>query len=138
MSKRSPTTKKRQGTERLGPVFHRLRTERSLTTTSLAKETGLPQSYLSYLERGRFQDIGVDKFARLIQALKVSADHVLAEAGYLATDPKGPKLPDPETYLRLQYKLTPAKLAMATNYLEFLARQDRRRLRAEAEPKGRR
>ncbi|MDE3076171.1 MAG: helix-turn-helix domain-containing protein [Chloroflexota bacterium] len=138
MPKRSPTTKKRQGIERLGPVFHRLRTERSLTTTSLSKETGLPQSYLSYLERGRFQDIGVEKFSRLIQALKVSADHVLAEAGYLATGPKGPKLLDPETYLRLQYKLTPAKLAMATSYLEFLARKDRRRPKAEAESKARR
>ena len=137
MGKRSAISKKRQGTERLGPVFHRLRTERSLTTIKLAEQTGLPQSYVSYLERGRFQDIGVDKFARLIQALKVSADHVLAEAGYLASGPKGPKLPDPETYLRLQYKLTPAKVQMATTFLKFLARQGQFKAKAEAEPKGR-
>jgi hypothetical protein len=79
----------------------------------------------------------VDKFARLIQAMKLSADQVLAEAGYLPARPKGPQLPDPETYLRLHYKLSPAKLEIATSFLEFLARKNRRGPKAEAEPRRR-
>lgn len=136
MPKRSKTSKQRSGTERLGPVLHRLRTERSITASKMSRETGLSPSYLNYLERGRFGDVGIEKFARLIQAMKVSADQVLSEAGYLTARPN-PKLPDPETYLRAQYKLSPAKLELATSFLEFLSRKERRRPKTEAEPSRR-
>lgn len=133
MPRRSLTSKARSGVTRLGPVFHRLRIERSIPARKLSKETGLSSSYLSYLERGRFQEIGLDKFARLILALKISADQVLAEAGYLPKHPAN--LPDTESYLRDRYKLSGASLETATAFLEFLARQQRRR---RAEPETRR
>ena len=88
---------------------------------------------MSHLESGHFSEIGVRRFARLIQALKVDADQVLAEAGFLAKRPRAPKLPDPETYLCLHYKLPADKLELAMNFLELLARKERRRPRAEAE-----
>jgi transcriptional regulator with XRE-family HTH domain len=132
MQTRRATTKS-QSTERLGPVLHRLRTERRIQASELSKETGLSRSYLSHLESGHFSEIGVKKFARLIQALKVDADQVLAEAGFLSAHPKAAKLPDPETYLRLRYKLPADKLALATDFLEMLSRQERRRPKAEAE-----
>lgn len=135
MTQRRATTKRK--TEQLGPVLHRLRTERSIPASKLSEETGLSRSYLSHLESGHFSEIGVKRFARLIQALKVDADQVLAEAGLLATRPKGPKLPDPETYLRLHYNLPPEKLELATNFLELLARKGRRHPRAEAETRRR-
>ncbi|MGH3442623.1 MAG: helix-turn-helix domain-containing protein [Nitriliruptorales bacterium] len=131
MPKRTRITKQRAGTERLGPVLHRLRTERSISASELSEETGLSRSYLSYLERGRFADVGIDKFARLIQAMRVSADKVLAEAGYLPQMKEN--LPNPKTYLVNQYKLSGTNLQTAIKFLEFLARAEKRRPQTERE-----
>ncbi len=103
-----------------------------MAARELSKRTGISRSYLSKLESGYFDEIGLRRFARLVQVLKVNADQVLAEAGFLADRPKPAKLPDPETYLRLQYKLPTEKLELAMNFLELLARRPPRR-RAETE-----
>lgn len=131
MPKRTRTTKQRAGTERLGPVLHRLRTERSISASDLSEETGLSRSYLSYLERGRFADVGIEKFARLIQAMQLSADKVLAEAGYLPQMKNN--LPDPKTYLVNRYKLSGSNLQTAMKFLEFLARAEKRHPQSERE-----
>ncbi len=131
MPKRARTTKQRAGTERLGPVLHRLRTERSISASELSEETGLSRSYLSYLERGRFSDVGIDKFARLIKAMQVSADKVLAEAGYIPQMKNN--LPDPKTYLVSQYHLSGPSLQMAIKFLDVLARSEKRRPQPERE-----
>lgn len=132
MPARSKTSKQRTGTDKLGPVLHRLRLERSIPASELSKETGLSRSYISYLEGGRFRDVGIEKFVRLLLAFKVSADQVLAEAGYLPS--KKTPMPDPEQFLRAHYKLSPANLATATDFLEFLARKQKRGPKAEKEP----
>src|SRR5262245_14455054 len=137
MRQRRSTTGRARQAEQLGPVLHRLRTERRIPASKLSKETGLSRSYLSHLESGHFSEIGVKRFARLIQALKVDADQVLAEAGFLANQPRASKLVDPETYLRFRYKLSPEKLELATNFLDLLARKERRRPRAESEGRRR-
>ena len=100
-----------------------------MTASKLSRETGLSPSYLNYLERGRFGDVGIEKFARLLLALRVSADQVLQEAGYLPAQPS--KTPTPEDFLRTRYKLSPAQLVQATDFLEFLARKRSRNLKAE-------
>lgn len=134
MPRRSSRTVRSGGTERLGPVLHRLRTERSIPASRLSKETGLSPSYLNYLERGRFGDVGIEKFARLVRAMQLSADQVLAEAGYLPRQTQ--KLPDLPTYLRSRYKLSPADLDLAIKFLEFLANKPRRRHpKSEKEPR---
>lgn len=97
----------------------------------MSEQTGLSRSYLNYLEHGRFKEVGVDKFARLVMAMKLSADQVLAEAGYLTKKPNA--LPDPESYLRSQYKLSPANLAVAMRFLEFLADGKKHKPKAERE-----
>lgn len=135
MPARSKTSKQRNGTDKLGPVLHRLRLERSIPASKLSKETGLSRSYISYLEGGRFRDVGIEKFVRLLLAFKVSADQVLAEAGYLPS--KKTPMPHPEEFLRAHYKLSPTNLATATDFLEFLSRKQKRGPKAEKEPTSR-
>ena len=120
--------------ERLGPVFHKLRTERRIPTSQLSKETGLDPSYLAHLERGRFKDMGIEKFARLVRALSISADEVLAQMG-LATGPAAEAL-NPKAFLRSEYKLSPVDLQSALDFLEFLSRKSDRP-KAEKEPRSR-
>jgi len=126
-----PQTRRRTATaaERLGPVFLKLRTERGIRAWKLCAETGLTRSYLNYLERGRFKDIGVERFVRLLLAMKLSADQVLGEIGYLPHS--NPKLPEPEDYLRMKYKLSPSDAQMAAMFLEFLARKKKPRAEKE-------
>ena len=54
-----------------------------MSIARLAELTGLNLSYLWQLEHGRFQDIGLEKFCRIMDALKLSADQVLMDSGYL-------------------------------------------------------
>lgn len=61
----------------------KLRTERKIATSQLTKETGLDPSHV-HLERRRFNDIGIEKFARLVHALSISADQVLAQMGLVS------------------------------------------------------
>ncbi len=68
----------------LGELLSQKRQEHNLTLTELSNRTGLAMSYLSDLERGRFQDIGVEKFSRIVEALNLSADEMLTESGHLS------------------------------------------------------
>lgn len=122
-------------TERLGPVFHRLRTERRIPTSQLSEETGLDPSYLAHLERGRFKDMGIEKFARLVKALSVSADQVLAQMGLLPSGAAA-EVPDSKAFLRARYKLSPADLQSALDFLDFLSRKSRL-TKVEKEPRSR-
>lgn len=106
-----------------------------MATSQLSKETGLDPSYLAHLERGRFKDIGIEKFARLVHALSISADQVLTQMGLLPSGPAVESL-DPKAFLRSQYKLSPADLQSALDFLEFLSRKSGRP-KAEKEPRSR-
>lgn len=136
MSRPSRISRTRPTTKQLGPILHRLRTERGIPSIRLSKETGLSPSYLNYVETGHFKDIGLEKFVRLIQALRVSADEILAKAGYLAQTAKT-DLPEPQDYLRERYRLSPAQLEVATDFLDYLARKARRRPATEREARRR-
>lgn len=124
----------------LGPALHRLRTERRIPTSRLSRETGLSRSYLMYLEKGQFQEIGLGKFARLVKALRISADDLLAEAGYLPqVIGKSLAAAEPKAYLKARYNLTPSNLDLAMRFLDTLARSQTPARRAEPEsPKRRR
>ncbi len=130
MPRRSATTRQAPGTQQLGLTLRQLRTERGIQATTLVAQTGLSRSYLDYLERGRFSEIGLEKFARLIRAMDLSADNVLQQAGYLPVKPAN-QLPTPENYLRDHYHLSPAKLQLVMEFLEFLARRRNRRTKAQ-------
>jgi len=67
--------------------------------------------------------------------MQLSADQVLAEAGYLPRTSE--KRPDIPTLLRTQYKLSPADLQLAMSFLEFLARGKKRPRRPRAETEAR-
>lgn len=128
MSKQSKRLNKDAGA-RLGPILKRSRIEQGIPAAQLARDTGLSRSYLSYLETGRFAEVGLDKLVRLLLALDLSADRVLQEAGYLPQTPQD--LPEPKIYLRTQYQLSPAALEQAQAFLEFLQQRERTKVRAK-------
>ena len=106
----------------LGASLRTLREERGISAASLAKQAGLSRSYLNYLETGKFTEVGLDKFTRVIAALDLSADRVLRDAGYLPHGPEG--LPDPRSYLATQYSLSPTSIEQALAFLEFLGSRE--------------
>lgn len=103
-------------------MIRSLREERGISAPSLAKQAGLSRAYLNYLETGKFSEVGLDKFSRIVAALDLSADQVLREAGFLPTGAEG--LPVPHTYLATQYGLSPTSAEHAVAYLEFLASRE--------------
>lgn len=119
---RSARSKQAPGTKQLGATLRKLRMERGIPATDLVKETGLSRSYLAYLESGRFTEVGLEKFTRLLQAMDLSADEVLGQAGYLTTPRR--KAADVEETLRSRYKLSPAKLQQALDFLDFLSHRE--------------
>lgn len=108
--------------QRLGAVVRALREERGMSAPRLAKESGLSRAYLNYLETGKFSEVGLDKFSRVIAALGLSADQVLREAGFLPAGAEG--FPVPHTYLATQYNLSPVSVDHAVAFLEFLASRE--------------
>jgi cytoskeletal protein RodZ len=77
----------------LGRLLAEKRREQQMSLTRLSERTGLTMSYLSRLERGDFQDIGVEKFCRIVETLGLSADEVLVESKYLQPPTKPSQRP---------------------------------------------
>jgi len=67
----------------LGEHLSMRRQEQGMNIARLAELTGLNLSYLWQLEHERFQDIGLEKFCRIVEALGLSADQMLMDSGYL-------------------------------------------------------
>ena len=107
----------------LGVAVKKLRTELGISGSELAKRAGLSRSYVSYLETGRFKDIGLDKFARIAMALEVSADQLLSAAGYL---PAERETFDVRVALRRQLGLKGRSLEQAMDFLRFLTDPNKR------------
>lgn len=105
--------------KRLGEVLASHRKELGLSASSVARDAGLSRSYLSYVENGKFGEIGIDKLSRVLSVLGTSADAVLEEAGYLPAGRDG--LPEPKAYLAKVYGLSAGQLDQATAFLDFLA-----------------
>ena len=78
------TTVRQASLGSLGNYLALKRQERGMSITRLAELTGLNLSYLWQLEHGRFQDMGLEKFCRIMDALGMSADQMLLDSGYLA------------------------------------------------------
>ncbi len=108
--------------KRLGAALRTLREERGISAASLAKQAGLSRSYLNYLEAGKFAEVGLDKFSRVVAALDLSADRVLRDAGYLPHGPEG--LPDARSFLATHYGLSATGIEQALAFLEFLATRE--------------
>jgi XRE family transcriptional regulator of biofilm formation len=120
MSKQSSALDKNNA-KRLGKVIRRIRIEQGISATTLAEKTGLSRSYLSYLEAGRFAEVGLDKFARVAKVLGVSPDDMMREAGYL---PRTEEIKvDPIRLLREGLGLTLPQAETAAAFVEFLKEQ---------------
>jgi transcriptional regulator with XRE-family HTH domain len=82
----SPTTVNRLShLSSLGELIRTKRRAQRVTLPKLAETTGLSKAYLSNFERGLYQDIGVEKFSRIVAALNLSADAILKQSGHLPT-----------------------------------------------------
>lgn len=118
---------KQSNQDQLGRAIKKLREDLGVSAAELARRSGLSRSYISYLESGRFKDVGLDKFARIAAALEVSADQMLIAAGYL---PASRETVDVRLALRRQLGLTGKALEQAMEFLRFLTDQKRQSLRA--------
>lgn len=119
-------TRSKQGNQQhLGAAIKRLRQELGVSASELARRAELSRSYISYLESGRFKDVGLDKFSRLATALEVSADQLLIAAGYL---PPTRDTIDIRLTLRRQLGLTGGTLDQAMEFLKFLTDQKKHRM----------
>jgi transcriptional regulator with XRE-family HTH domain len=121
MPKPSPAVHKVKLSQRLGKVVKKGRQEFGMSQPGLAKKTGLSRSYISYLESGKFEEIGIAKFALIADALEISADQLLADAGYFKR-PK-PTLPGATRYLTTKFGLDQSQVTSALQYLAFLQSQ---------------
>lgn len=127
MPKPSPATARTRNRQRLGEVVKLGRQQLGLTQLELSRRTGLSKSYVSYLEAGQYEEIGVAKFALLVEVLGVSADQFLTQAGYL--DRPVPDRPEPRQYLATQFQLEPDQVQAGLDYLAFL--QTRKKARTK-------
>ena len=59
----SPAVKEIKLSQRLGEVVKKARQDLGLSQPELAKPTGLSKSDISYLESGKYDDIGIAKLA---------------------------------------------------------------------------
>lgn len=114
----------------IGAVIRVKRQERGLSASELARRANLALSYLSHLEHGDYFDIRLDKLARILEVLDLSADEVLQEAGYLPVKPRAP-LPGLDVYLRMKLKLSPEDMVQALGFLDFLTTRAKRQRRRE-------
>jgi transcriptional regulator with XRE-family HTH domain len=121
MPKPSPAVRKVKLSQSLGGVVKKGRQELGLSQPGLAKKTGLSRSYISYLESGKFEEIGIAKLALIADALEVSADQLLVDAGYFKR-PK-PTLPGATRYLATKFGLDQSQVTSALQYLAFLQSQ---------------
>jgi transcriptional regulator with XRE-family HTH domain len=121
MPKPSPAVRKVKLSQRLGEVVKKGRQDLDLSQPGLAKKTGLSRSYISYLESGKFEEIGIAKLALIADALEMSADQILADAGYIKR-PK-PTLPGATRYLATKFGLDRSQVTLALQYLAFLQSQ---------------
>jgi len=126
-------SKKEPNSKRLGALLRRKREEAGMGPVELARKSKVSRSYLNYLEQGRFAEVGLDKFSRIIQALGLSADQVLQEAGYLPLSDW--TMPEPRIYLRERLGLPRQAQDQAIAYLEFLGDRSSRKT---AKSKGKR
>ncbi len=115
----------------LGQLLRQKRIERGISGVELTRRAQISRSYLTKLEDGTMQDLRLDKFCRITEALRLAADEVLQEAGYIAAKPKS-ALPEPGDYLRERYRLSPEGVEQAVDFLEWLARRERQARRANA------
>jgi transcriptional regulator with XRE-family HTH domain len=118
---------KQSNQDQLGRAIKKLRQDLGISASDLARASGLSRSYISYLENGRFKDIGIDKFARIASALEISADQLVIAAGYL---PASRETVDVRLTLRRQLGLTGKPMEQAMDFLRFLTDHKRQSLRA--------
>lgn len=116
--------------QRLGEVVNKARLELGISQPELARRTHLSNSYISYLESGKFEEIGISKLAAIVDALELSADRLLADAGYL--DRKTPTPPRANRFLATEFGLDQHQVKSAMDYLNFLRSQNRKRARTKS------
>jgi transcriptional regulator with XRE-family HTH domain len=125
MAKRQSPAGPAQLSQRLGEVVRKARLEIGISQPELARRTRLSTSYISYLESGKFKEIGIAKLAAIVDALELSADRILVAAGYLNRNT--PTAPKASRFLATEFGLDQRHVNSAMDYLNFLRSQNRRK-----------
>ena len=71
----------------LGIILRRLREERGWSQGQLSVRSGVDQSHLSKIERDVHETINARVLARIADALNISTDYLMIEAGWLHREP---------------------------------------------------
>src|SRR5690242_19589313 len=121
MAKRPSTAVTDKLSQRLGGVVKKARLELGISQPELARRTHLSTSYISYLESGKFEEIGIAKLAAIVDALELSADRLLTDAGYL--DRKTTTTPSASRFLATVFGLDQRQVLSAMDYLNLLRSQ---------------
>jgi transcriptional regulator with XRE-family HTH domain len=129
MAKRPSAAGNDKLNQRLGGVVKKARLELGISQPELARRTHLSTSYISYLESGKFEEIGIAKLAAIVDALELSADRVLTDAGYL--DRKTTTPPRAGRFLATEFGLDQRQVLSAMDYLNFLRSLNRKKARAK-------
>jgi transcriptional regulator with XRE-family HTH domain len=129
MTKRQSSAGPAKLSQRLGEVVKKARLEIGISQPELARRTRLSTSYISYLESGKFEEIGIAKLAAIVDALELSADRILVDAGYL--NRKTPTAPKASRFLATEFGLDQRQVNSAMDYLHFLRSQNRRKAGAK-------
>jgi transcriptional regulator with XRE-family HTH domain len=101
----------------LGPYLRAQRRLANLSLRQMAELAGVSNPYLSQIERG-LHEPSVRVLRAIAEALNLSAETVLEQAGFLSGDGTGPT--DTETAIRHDPELTEdQKLALLSVYRSF-------------------
>ena len=107
--------------EALGEFIRSQRRLANLSLRDLAERTNVSNPYLSQLERG-LHEPSVRVLKSIAQALNVSAETLLAQAGLLEGEDESPDAPETEAAIKADTRLTePQKQALLTVYRTYLA-----------------
>lgn len=102
--------------EKLGHLVARARSKKGLTLRQIEEQSGLPRSWLGYLEQGRSRTLDGERLARLADVLDIPAARINRVTGGVMRK----ALPGPRAYFRAKYDLTADEAAQVEDYIAQL------------------
>ncbi len=103
--------------KRLVAYLKKLRPDGKPSLREISQRAGLDQGFLSKLEAGTYQTIGVDTLKKVALGYGVPFETLLVEAGYV--DGESPAVPELATYLRTHVGLSEEGVKEVKSFIEF-------------------
>jgi transcriptional regulator with XRE-family HTH domain len=103
----------------LGALIHAHRLAADMSTTELAKRSGIDRSTIYRIEGGEFSEPSPQRLQRIASALGTEVEDYFALAGYFTTH----GMPTLGPYLRTKYDVAPEVAEEVERYLRFLQQE---------------